>query len=438
MDNISSIKAEQSILAYSLENPEKADLLLGSLTPDDFFSTENRTVFLAATNLLSRGLQPNLIAVSNEISTTNAFFNIGYLYELAACSGFWTETLAHKDLVIDFSRRREFIKLIEMSRMAASNREAPYDIAFAEIISKINSLSLGKEDDRSFNEAAQDLLALVKADLPKLPTGFSLLDNEIIGLESHAMTVLGGATGTGKTTFALTLAVSVAVLGFKTYYYSLEMPSTDLLQRSIPLLFPGLAYRDLIARKWTQDVMDRYIQAIGVMEHIPLRFISGINNIDKILAKAKADKDLKLVIIDHLQLLEGSIEYESLAQTTAKIKQFCLKENKHVILLSQLNNESQKRHDPTPKETDFRGSGTIIQDADIALALFKLNDEHRETYLKIVKNRKAPTNERIYFSTSLDIDSRTYKLVEKIPKPTLKEDSDLLLKKKRGFYGNDE
>lgn len=438
----SSKLAEQGVLAYILEYPEASDYMLRSLSSRAFVDPDHQKIFKAIMSLRKRNQLPSTRIVAIECGLLGSDLT-DYLVKMSACAPAQFEAESYRSTIVDLFKRRELLNIDSLVVDAVANRNVTYDKAFGVVASKLSDLMLSDKGAVSFRSAGENFVQQLLRSGEILSTGMPMLDAEIVGIEPHALTILGGGTGVGKTTFALSMAFNIALQGVGALYVSLEIPEEDLAQRIIPMLSNDIKYSDLRKREVDPLVIERVNEVQDLMSKVPIYFLSGVYNINNILAHIKHQKtinNVRICFIDHLQLLAGGIKYEELAVITATIKEFCLTEKIPVVVVSQLNNGFQKRPDKDPVESDLRGSGTIAQDADVIVALYKVSEDDPHTYLKVLKNRKAESNNKVFFKTALDIDTRAYTLAEKVPrpKPVKPPEEDKPPKSKKTWYEKDE
>ena len=227
-----------------------------------------------------------------------------------------------------------------------------------------------------------DLLNSEESELYKgIPTGIGLLDNVITGLNRSDLILLAARPGMGKTSFALNIAKHVALkCKRKVAFFSLEMTKEQLASRllSMEALISGTTLR---TGKLSTDEWVRLIEAGDVLSktNMYLDDTPGIN-VPEIKAKLRRLKGVDLLIIDYLQLMSASRRIDNrvqeISEITRNLKILAKEFNVPVLTLSQLSRASEQRAEHKPQLSDLRDSGSIEQDADIVLFLY------REDYYK--------------------------------------------------------
>ena len=229
-----------------------------------------------------------------------------------------------------------------------------------------------KSEDASAKFLADAELEYQGKENPRvIKTGLPSLDKLIGGFEKGELITLGGYSGGGKTTLALNIATNVAKEGLKVLYFSLEMTKTEMHKR---LVCSSTGIHDFA--NMTADEFNRLIEASKSLEHdLPLRFLDdGDMTVEKIAAVCGGEKDVALVVIDHLHILKSDRtfkdQYALLTYITRRIKMMAADLNIPVLLLSQMNRANAAREVKEPTMSDLRGSGSIEQDSNLVMFVY--------------------------------------------------------------------
>ena len=421
-----NLEAEQALLGSVLYQPScLSTLQLTGFSSEYFYRNEHRAIYNAFIKLDSEGKQIDPLLVLNELKADNVFDDAAgrtYLAELAAV----TLSVANVESYAKIIRDKYYLRsLINASReisdeASSSNADAMQILESAE--SKIYNI-------RQKNGVDSALLADVISDevYPRLSalnsdneeernqykgftTGWSDLDDVLTGLHRADLVIIGARPAMGKTSLALNLARNAAVLANKkVVVFSLEMTKPQLAQRIIATeaRITGNKMRtgDLNSGDW-----ERLALAAQALHNakIYLDDTSGIT-VNEIKAKVRRMKDVDLVIIDYLQLMESSVRSDNrvqqISEITRSLKLMAKDLNIPVVTLAQLSRgtegHGQKSH--RPQLADLRDSGTIEQDADIVILLYREDyyqtpddeidtDKQIDTIeLNVAKNRHGPT-----------------------------------------------
>jgi replicative DNA helicase len=209
-----------------------------------------------------------------------------------------------------------------------------------------------------------------------ISTGFTLLDSALRGLKPGNLIYLAGRPGMGKTTLAMNVAEHVALSGHAVLFLSLEMGEGEIVDRTVASI-GRIAMGDVLAGCPDQDDTERYSYALGRLADAPLILDEqGGLTLQEVRSKARSVKrkhGLDLLVIDYLQLMAGDGDNENakLTAISAGLKGLAKELGIPVICLSQLNRELEKRTNRRPTMSDLRGSGSIEQDADLILFVYR-------------------------------------------------------------------
>ena len=275
-----------------------------------------------------------------------------------------------------------------------------YDIRQGKEIEGLTRLS---EIIVSAYDRIQKLSGEDKAEYQGLRTGYSLLDSAISGLNKSDMIVIAGRPGSGKTTFAVNIATNVAKKSpdIDIAIFSLEMSKEQIATRMLSAE-SLITNTTLTGGQVSPDDWIKLAEAADSLSQMNIYIddTAGIN-IPQIKAKLRRMKKLGLVVIDYLQLMESPNMHNNrvteVSEITRQVKLMAKELNVPVILLSQLNRSVESRQDHRPMPSDLRESGSIEQDADIILFIYresmydKQNPNQSAAECIIAKNRHGST-----------------------------------------------
>lgn len=422
-----NLEAEQSLLGCLLIDPDAlikvADLIHG----EDFYKDAHRIIYEAVMDLYVKHEPIDLLSLGNRLEEKNQLQGIGgrsYIAEL-------TNTIATAGNVAHYAKIIQ--KKATLRRLLSA-------------ASKIAELGYDEEEDTEIvlDEAEQSLFNVSKKFLKQtfaplrdvlteaferidelhrergklrgLPTGFAELDNVLAGLQPSDLIILAARPSVGKTSLALDIARNAAVKTKKPVgLFSLEMSKEQLVDRLIcaeanidlwRLRTGRLSERD--------DDFPRIGNALGILSEAPIYIDdSAGTSIMEIRTKARrlqAEHGLGLLVIDYLQLMEGRGGYrnqdnrvQEVAEMSRGLKQLARELNIPILCLSQLNRAVELTKPAIPKLAHLRESGTIEQDADVVLFIYRkaadkgyrldeLAPEERSiAEIHIAKHRNGPT-----------------------------------------------
>lgn len=384
----SSIEAEQAVLGAILVEPECINRILELVRPDYFFNEQNREIFAAVHSLYRTGTPIDLVTVLNELVGVGLFaedYGKQYLFSLAQAVPSLSNIEAYARILREKYELRALIlaarSIISDACDDANSVTSVLDRAEQRIYEIANTRSTqGLVPLQEVMMTAYENLVLKSGEDTReqfvgTPTGISELDRTISGLNKTDLIILAARPGMGKTSFALNIARNVATSAKrKVAFFSLEMTREQLALRllSSESGISGHKLRDGVV---SDDEWFSIAHAANQLHNVPI-FLDEAGNITvtEMKAKLRREGDVGLVIIDYLQLMStgGSTNrVQEVSDITRQLKIMAKELNVPVICLSQLNRSAESRQGHKPMMADLRDSGSIEQDADIVLFLYR-------------------------------------------------------------------
>ena len=383
-----SIEAEQSVLGALILEPSKMSDVMKYLSVDSFYRQQHKEIYSALVEMYTTAVPIDVITVIEIIKSKNIFATQEdariYISELAQL----LPTVSHVETYAQVVREKYYLRtliktaqdIIETSSDPSANAGNVLDIAEQ----KIFDIRQGKETTglvRISNviydlyEQLQKLSGEDKKDYSGLSSGFSALDNITTGLNKSDLLLIAARPAMGKTSFALNIATYVAQSNKSVAIFSLEMSKEQLVSRilSSDAMVQGTKLRtgNLSTDEWKKLAI-----SAQCVSKIPMYIddTSGIT-VAEMKAKLRRVKDLGLVVIDYLQLMttgrRNDNRVQEVAEITRGLKIMAKELDVPVITLSQLSRGPDSRSDHRPMLSDLRESGSIEQDADIVLFLYR-------------------------------------------------------------------
>ncbi len=410
-----SLEAEQTILGAMLIDQAVISTVLEKIKPESFFSEQHRSLYEIMLRMFTSGIKADIITVLNEAVKTKIFETAqegrNYLAALVnmvpsvdnidsycqiVSEKYYIRSLAYvaRDLLHEISLGQNTAQIL-----LDSAEQKIFDIRQGKDVKGLTPIS-----DVIF-ESWNRLQKITGPDKDKFlgaKTGFTLLDTITTGLNRSDLIILAARPGMGKTSFALNIASNVARhSGKEVAVFSLEMSKEQLATRmlSTEALVDSNKLRSghLSDNDWV-----RLASSADVLCGLPIYIDDTAGtNVPQLKAKLRRMKNLGLVVIDYLQLMESTVKSENqvlrISEITRNLKILAKEIDVPVILLSQLNRGVESRPDKHPQLSDLRESGSIEQDADIVLFLFRdgyYNKESNEPNISeciVAKNRHGDT-----------------------------------------------
>jgi len=410
--------AEQAVLGGMLLSKDAIADVLERLRPGDFYRPAHQNVYDAILDLYGRGEPADAVTVAAELDRRGLLRRIGgapYLHTListvptAANAGYYAGIVAEKSLL-----RR----LVE-----AGTRVVQYGYAGAEgaDVAEIVDRAQAEIYDVTEGRTSEDFVPLEELLQPTMdeidaiasqggisrgvPTGFTDLDDLTNGLHPGQMIVVAARPGMGKSTLGLDFMRSCSIKNhLPSIVFSLEMSKSEIVMRLLSAE-AKIKLADMRSGRMSDDDWTRLARRMSEISEAPL-YIDDSPNLTMMEIRAKARRlkqkaDLRLIVIDYLQLMTSGKKVESRQQEVSEfsrqIKLLAKELEVPVVAMSQLNRGPEQRTDKKPMLSDLRESGSIEQDSDLVILLHRPDafesDDPRggEADLIIAKHRAGPT-----------------------------------------------
>ena len=392
-----NMQAEQSVLGAALMDENILTQLITELEADMFYSEQNRAVYTQMAALFAENEAVDVVTLVDALAQDPAFQGADDAKIYVARLAETVPALSNVDSYIRIVREKyQTRRLIEAARtiLQQSAEESDADMLLESAEQKIYDIRSGKDKSgvKTIKESILDVIATLQKlsgpDRDKfagIPTGFTYLDTVLTGLGRSDLVILAARPGMGKTSFALNIATNVARLQkVPTIIFSLEMTCEQLTDRILSST-AGIDSQTFRTGRLNDSDWNDLVGASTLLYDVPIYMddSSGIS-VPEIKAKIRQiNQDPKrepigLVIIDYLQLMQSAKRTESRVQEisdiTRNLKIMAKELNVPVIALSQLSRAAEKttgRSDHRPQLSDLRDSGSIEQDADVVLFLYR-------------------------------------------------------------------
>lgn len=384
-----SLEAEQSVLGAVLVDASCLSVVLDNLRPSNFYREEHQKIFEIMLHLFTTAQPVDFVTVLEQVCRENVFPSEAdakvYLTQLVEIVPSTRNVEAYANIVREKSYLRSLIsaahEIIENSRDSGESAQTILDSAeqrIFEIRADRHSSKLLPIGDVLLDiyDRLQKLSGEDREQYLGIPTGFGMLDRMITGLNKSDLILLAARPAMGKTSFALNIATNVAMKAKKTVaIFSLEMSREQLVERILAsdALVQGTRMRtgELSPEEWV-----RLAISSKELAKAPILIDDTASlTVPEMKARLRRVKDLGLVIIDYLQLMNGGGRNENRVQVVSEItrslKVMAKELNVPVIVLSQLSRQTESRADHRPILSDLRESGSIEQDADLVLFLYR-------------------------------------------------------------------
>lgn len=382
-----SLEAEQSLLGSILIDPMCMDEIAPLISAEDFYVPEHTEIFRAMQSMYLKSKNIDVVTLIDELVKSGTYDESGgreYLRLVAEAVPTAANAKDYADIVRDKAVLRQLIEAgDDITEAAYAGDDSAEDLVeFAE--SKIFRIAEGRENKNFVH--IRDALIQVYDRLTKLsqdpealrgtPTGYTALDNVIVGMQEADLVLIGARPGMGKTSFAMNIATEAAIRTKKTVcVFSLEMSAEQLANRMLSSEAQIDSYKmrsgTLSAEDWNAIA---YASSRLSETEILIDDTPGVT-VTAMKSKLRRVKNLGLVVVDYLQLMQGDRHNDNRVQEVGDISRGLKLLAKElaipVICCAQLSRGPENRPDKRPMLSDLRDSGAIEQDADIVMFLYR-------------------------------------------------------------------
>lgn len=412
-----SLVTEQSLLGSIIIDPKTLDEVVQIISPSDFYISEHAEIFNALKELFLNSKDIDFVTLVDALVTKGVYTESAaadYINQLVHKGNNALNVKDYAKIIKDKSLLRKLIDVCdEISEKAYSEEgEAARLVDYAE--SLVFDIAQGR-DSKNFRHIS-DVINDVYKNLHTMATegeaaqgtktGFSGVDSVLAGMGNSDLILVGARPGMGKTSFALNIATNVAVQSKKTVcIFSLEMSAEQLVSRIISseAMIDSVALRTgkLDSKQWS-EIAKTTTKLAGA--NILIDDTTGMT-VTGMKGKLRRVKDLGLVVVDYLGLMQSDRRIDNrvneVAEISRNLKIMAKELNVPVICCAQLSRGPESRTDKRPMLSDLRDSGAIEQDADVVIFLYKddyydkkdtTNDEGCIAEVIIAKNRHGSTS----------------------------------------------
>lgn len=411
-----NLDAEQSILGVILIDNEKMPNVLESISTQDFYKPAHQKIFGAMISLYQANEPIDLITLTNRLKQKGSLEAVGGAAYVASLMDV-PIALHNVEYYVKIVKDKSVLQALIHSSSRIMTMCYENDLDSDEILGQAEAAIFGilnakiKTSAVHVSEVLQENIEAIEAQYNQggfvngIPSGFKDLDNLTTGFKPQELIIIAGRPGMGKTAFALNIGCHIAGEGIPVLIFSLEMSRQQL---GIRLLCSEAKVDSNTLRKGflIHKELERLFYTKDKLERIPF-FIDDTRTITVLEMRAKArrikiEHGLGLVIVDYLQLMQGSRDAErrdlAVAEISRGLRALAQELNVPVIALSQLNREPMRREDKRPRLSDLRESGSIEQDADVVTFVHRENtlgeERQHDSVAEIIlaKQRNGPTD----------------------------------------------
>ncbi|MDK7224750.1 replicative DNA helicase, partial [Proteus mirabilis] len=402
-----SLEAEQSVLGGLMIDNERWDNVSERVTADDFYSRPHRTIFAQMQRLLELGKPIDLITLSEALEQNAELESVGgfaYLAELSKNTPSAANINAYADIVRERAVVRDMIKVaneIADAGFDPQGRTSEDLLDFAESrVFQIAETRANKDEgpkaiDAILEETVEKIEQLYQKPhdgVTGVSSGYQDLDKKTAGLQKSDLIIVAARPSMGKTTFAMNLCENAAMTEEKpVLIFSLEMPGNQIMMRMLASLSRVDQTRIRTGQLDDED-WARISSTMGILLEKRNMYIDDSSGLTPTEVRSRARRiyrehgGLSLIMIDYLQLMRVPSLSENrtleIAEISRSLKALAKELQVPVVALSQLNRSLEQRADKRPVNSDLRESGSIEQDADLIMFIYRDEVYHENSDLK--------------------------------------------------------
>ena len=391
-----SIEAEQAVLGSLMLDNQRWDVVAEMITDRDFYSRHHQLIFSEMHTLVSRGTPIDLITLSESLESKDLLVDVGgfaYLAELSKNTPSAINVVAYTDIIRQQAILRELISAsneIADSCYSTEGRDSTeiLDLAESKIFQIAESRTTQGEGPKNITEVLEATVAKIEELFQRphdgvtgVSTGFLDLDKKTAGLQRSDLIIIAARPSMGKTTFAMNLCENAAMMQEKpVLIFSLEMPSEQIMMRMLASL-SRVDQTRIRTGQLQDDDWARISSTMGLLLEKKNIYIDDSSGLTPMELRSRArriyreHKGLSMIMVDYLQLMRVPNISENrtleIAEISRSLKALAKELQIPVVALSQLNRSLEQRADKRPVNSDLRESGSIEQDADVIMFIYR-------------------------------------------------------------------
>lgn len=412
-----NIEAEQSVLGALLLDKDAIVRVADLITPDDFYRDDHKTIYLAMLSLFEKRMPIDLVTLSDELESKNKLEEVGgatYLTTLVNAVPTASHVVHYAEIIQQKATLRRLIsaagKIGELGFHEDGDMSTVLDIAEQSLFAV--SQKYLKQNFIAIKDVLADTFERIdemhrnKGVLRGVPTGFRDLDGLLSGLQDSDLIIIAARPSMGKTAIVTNIAAHAAIKEKRSVgFFSLEMGRDQLAERMISLE-SGVDSWKIRTGNLTDEDFPKIGYAMGTLSEASL-YIDDTPSLNVMEIRSKCrrlqmEHGLDLVVVDYLQLMQGRLQggennrVQEIGEISRSLKTLARELSVPVVALSQLSRAVESRPDKRPMLSDLRESGSIEQDADIVMFIYRDDYYHKDserkgiTELLVRKHRNGP------------------------------------------------
>jgi replicative DNA helicase len=422
-----SQEAEEAVIGAVIVNPASFYSVASFLNAEDFFILRHQHIWEALLRLNERGDDIDYVSIVQELRNVDKLDEIGgaaYITQLINNTPTSIHAEVYGRLVERAAIRRRLLSAADRIKLLALDEELTVervmDGAETELFG-VSERQLSRElipmrEALSLYYDQLEALMQAGAETVGLPTGFKDLDKLLGGLQKSDLLVFAGRPGMGKTSWLLSVALNAARLGRRVLIFTMEMGVDQIVQRMVSME-AAINSQKLRVGNLAQQEWAKFVQVVDNLSHFRV-FIDDTPAMTPLQMRSKCfrlmrEHGIDLVILDYMQLMNAGGSYENnrvqeISYISRSMKELARELNVPIISAAQLSRAVEQRQDKRPVLSDLRESGSIEQDSDIVMFLYRdevyneATEFPNQAEIIVAKHRNGPTGTiSLYFDKSL-------------------------------------
>ncbi len=410
LSNISNIEAELSVIGAILVKNDSICEVINFLKPEDFYDLKNGIIYKNLKELYESNMPIDIITLAERLKDTlKEIGGITYLSKIINSTVTSTGIKEHGEIVKEKASCREFLRILNSSldKLSKGEFSSEYLLNYTQS-SLINAKSLENRDTGRVEKIMDSFMDTLQTryenggDIQGIKSGYKLIDKMLGGLSKEDLIILAARPSMGKTAMALNLLLNTVLKqNAKTAFFNLEMGIKQIVDRVVSI-HTAIPMNSIKNASLTEEQWYDVTKSASILAQSSIKMYDKILTLASIKAECKRLKikeGLDIVVIDYLQLIDSEEIQENRNQDISKItrslKLMAKELDITVIILSQLSRATECRSDHRPLLSDLRESGSIEQDADVVLFLYRDEYYNRDSESKgiieciVAKNRNG-------------------------------------------------
>ncbi len=419
---------EEAVIGAVLVDPNAFLNLAAFLTPEDFFFLRHQYIWEGLLTLNDAGEVIDYLTLANQLDSSGRLVEVGgaaYLTHLINSTPTAIHAEAYGRLVERDALRRRLLQAADEIKVLARDRELTVEEVTSTAEAKLFEITERRvqRDIVSVREATSDYLNQIEEMMQHrtggmgLFTGFNGLDRLLGGLQRSDLIVFAGRPGMGKTSFLLSLTLNAAMLyRGRVAIFSLEMGAEQIVQRMVAME-TGINMQRLRTGQFDEHEYGKLLEAAGRLSNLPI-YIDDSPSLTPLQLRTKTrriahEHGLDLIIVDYMQLMNAGGTYQNnrvqeISYISRMLKELARELNVPLLSAAQLSRAVEQRQDKRPQLSDLRESGSIEQDSDIVMFLYRdivyneATENPNSADVIVAKHRNGPTDViQLYFDRSV-------------------------------------